>query len=73
MKAELEIALTALTIEEKTEVYTFLSPFVTPPSRDEDVSPDLLVELEKRLVLHRADPSGAVTLEQFKRRQFNVK
>ncbi len=58
MKAELEIALTALTIEEKT---------------DEDISPDLLAELDMRLTLHRKDTSSAITLEQFKRRQFNVK
>lgn len=73
MKAELETVLKALTIEEKTEVYTFLSPFVTPLSRDEDISPDVLVELEKRLAIHRADLSGAITLEQFKQRQFKVK
>lgn len=73
MKAELKIALTALTVEEKAEVYTFLTPLVTPPSQDEDIPTDLLADLEKRLAAHRANPSGAITQEQFKRREFSVK
>ena len=72
MKAALEKELSALSLEEKNEVVTYLMPFVTPPEGDE-ISPELLEMLELRLKEHRADPTGSITLEQFKNRQFGIR
>ena len=69
MKAALEKELSALSLEEKHEVVTYLMPFVTPPESDE-ISPELLEMLEQRLRDHRADPTGSITLEEFKNRHF---
>ena len=72
MKAALEKELSALSLEEKNEVVTYLMPFVTPPESD-DISPELLELLEQRLKQHRSDPTGSITLEQFKNRQFGIR
>jgi putative addiction module component (TIGR02574 family) len=69
MKAELEKELAALSLEEKNEVFTFLMPFVTP-GFDDEVPADLMAELERRLAAHEADPTGSITLEEFKKRRF---
>jgi len=63
MKAELEKELASLSFEEKNEVFNFLLPFVTPDA--DEISPELLAELENRLAAHRADPTGSMTLEEF--------
>lgn len=73
MKAELEKQLTGLSLEEKSEVVSFLMPFVTPTDDEDEVSPELMAELERRLEAHRADPSGSITLEEFKKRQFGAR
>lgn len=70
MKAELEKQLTGLSLEEKNEVFTYLLPFVTPGFDEEPIHPELLSELERRLAAHQADPSGSITLEEFKKRRF---
>jgi putative addiction module component (TIGR02574 family) len=70
MKAELEKELSELSLEEKNEVFTFLMPYVTPDFEDEPVSAELMEELERRLAAHKADPSGSITIEEFKQRQF---
>ncbi len=70
MKTELEHQLTGLSLEEKSEVVSFLMPFVSPAEDNEGISPELMAELDRRLEAHRADPSGAITLEQFKKREF---
>ena len=71
MKAELEKELAALSLEEKNEVFTFLMPFVTPNYEERyEVPGDLMAELERRLAAHVADPSGSITLEEFKKRSF---
>ena len=72
MKAALEKELSALSLEEKNEVVSYLMPFVTPPESD-DISPELLELLEQRLKQHRSDPTGCITLEQFKNRQFGIR
>lgn len=71
MKAALEKELSALSLEEKNEVVTFLMPFVTPTD-SEGISSEILEILENRLQEHRADPTGSITLEQFKNRQFGI-
>ena len=65
MKASLEKELSALSLEEKNEVFAYLMPFVTPDEESEEISPELMAELEKRLAAHRADPAGSMTLEEF--------
>ena len=71
MKVELEKELSALSLEEKNEVFTFLMPFVTPNYEEGyEVPADLMAELERRLAAHDADPSGSITLEEFKKRSF---
>ena len=71
MKAALEKELSALTLEEMNEVFTYLAPFVTPVD-DDAVSNELMAELEQRLVSHRSDPTGSITFEQFKNREFGI-
>jgi len=70
MKAELERQLTGLSLEEKNEVVSFLMPFVTPDFDEDPIHPELSSELERRLSVHLADPSGSITLEEFKKRRF---
>ncbi len=71
MKAALERELSALSFEEKAEVYTYLASFVIPPE-PENMAPELLAELEQRLAAHRLDSTGSITLEQFRNREFGV-
>ncbi len=72
MKAELAQKLIELSLEEKNEVFIFLMPYVTPPHEEDEISPELMAELERRFAEHRADPSGSITLEDFKSRRFSV-
>jgi hypothetical protein len=67
MKAELEQKLTELSLEEKTEVFSFLVPFVTPEFHELDSS-DLIKELEKRLEADINNPDAAISLEEFNKR-----
>ncbi len=67
MKAALEKELSALTLEEKNEVMTFLMPFVTPPE-NEEVSLELLEVLDRRLEEDDSNPQAAMTLDEFKGR-----
>ena len=48
MNASLQKELAALSIEEKAEVIDFLLPDVVK-AEDEEISPDLMAELERRL------------------------
>ena len=70
MKVELEHQLTRLSLEEKSEVVSFLMPFVSQDFEEDEISPELLSELDRRLEAHRANPTGSITLEQFKERKF---
>ncbi len=67
MKASLEKELSALSLEEKVEAYTYLAPFVTPPE-NEDISPELLEMLDRRLEEDERNPEAAMSLEEFKNR-----
>jgi hypothetical protein len=71
MKAALEKELSALTFEEKNEVFTYLAPFVTPVD-DDSISNELMEELEQRLVSHRSAQAGSITFEQFKNRELGI-
>lgn len=71
MNATLQKELSALSREEKAEVIDFLLPAVVAAD-DDEVSPELMAELERRIAEHEADPSGAITLEEFKARMFKV-
>jgi hypothetical protein len=71
MKAALEKELSALTLEEKNEVLNYLAPYAIP-DEDDSISSELMEELNKRLVSHRSDPAGSITLEQFKNREFGI-
>jgi hypothetical protein len=71
MKAALEKELSALTLEEKNEVLNYLAPYAIP-DEDDSISNELMEELNKRLVSHRSDPTGSITLEQFKNREFGI-
>lgn len=67
MKAALEKELSALSLEEMNEVFTFLMPFVTPEDGD-SISPELMVELESRIRGDELNPEAAMTFEDFKHR-----
>jgi hypothetical protein len=69
MNAELAQKLTELSLEGKSEVVSFLMPFVTP-NDDEEIESKLMNELETRIQEHRSNPSGSITFEEFKQRQF---
>jgi putative addiction module component (TIGR02574 family) len=66
MNATLQKELAALSREEKAEVIDFLLPAVVA-SDDEEISPELMAELERRIAEHEADPSGAITLEEWRK------
>lgn len=68
MKAELEKQLTGLSLEEKSEVVSFLMPFVTPELDDEPHSADLIKELEMRLEADKKNPGAAISLDEFNKR-----
>jgi hypothetical protein len=68
MKAELERELAALSLEEKNEAYTFLMPFVKPSEGGDEISPELLAELERRIQEDDQSPEAAMSLENFKLR-----
>jgi hypothetical protein len=65
MKAALEKELSALTLEEKNEVFTYLVPFVTPVD-DFSISPGLMTELNRRIEEDDKFPETAISFEQFK-------
>lgn len=67
MKAALEKELSALSLEEKNEVFTYLMPFVTPAD-DDSISPELRTELDRRLEEDDRNPEAAMSLEEFKNR-----
>ena len=67
MKASLEKELSALSLEEKNEVFTFLMPFVTP-ANDDSISPELMAELDARIREDDSNPEAALTFEDFKLR-----
>ncbi len=66
MKATLQNELTALSREEKAEVIDFLLPQIVG-DEDDDISPELMAELERRIDAHEKDPSGAMTLEEWRK------
>ena len=66
MNASLQKELAALSREEKAEIIDFLIPAVAG-SEDDDISPELMAELERRIAEHEADPSGAITLEEWRK------
>lgn len=65
MKAALEKELSALSLEEKAEVFSYLAPFVTPD--DEPISAELMAELERRLKEDEQHPERAMSLEEAKK------
>jgi hypothetical protein len=65
MKAELEKQLTGLSLEEKSEVVSFLMPFVTPEFDGEADSDALIKELEKRFEADKENPGAAISLDEF--------
>ncbi len=67
MKAALENELSALSLEEKNEVFTYLMPFVTPAD-DDSISSELMAELEARIREDDLNPEAAMTFEDFKHR-----
>jgi len=73
MNAALEKQLAALSLEEKAEVIEFLTPAVHGMHGHDadDISPDLLAELERRMDEDDADPSGGMSLEEFDARLRN--
>ncbi len=72
MNATLEKELDALSPEEKTEVIDFLLPSVVGSDNDE-ISTDLLAELERRDDAYEANPTGAMTLREFDKKWFGRK
>lgn len=66
MNAILQKELAALSIQEKAEIIDFLLPDVVR-AEDEEISPDLMEELERRIEAHQQDPSGAITLEEWRK------
>ena len=72
MNATLEKELTALSPEEKAEVIDFLLPEVVGNDNDE-ISADLLAELERRDDAYEANPTGAMTLREFDQKWFGKK
>lgn len=67
MNAELEKKLSGLSLEEKSEVVSYLMPLVTPPESDE-ISPELMKELKRRMLEDDLNPQAAMSLENFKLR-----
>ncbi len=63
MKDALLKELEALTPEEKREVFDYLSAEID--DEDSEIPPELMVELERRIAAHEADPSGAVSYEDW--------
>ena len=72
MNATLEKELNALSPEEKAEVIDFLLPDVVGNDNDE-ISAELLAELERRDDAYEANPAGAQTLREFDRKWFGKK
>ncbi len=68
MKAELEKQLSALSTDEKNEIFAYLMPFVTEDRDEETESPELIAELERRLAADKANPEAAISLEEFNQR-----
>ena len=66
MNTELEDKLLALSLTEKIEVYMYLMPFVTPDFNETEVSPELIMELERRVREDQANPEKAISFEDFK-------
>jgi len=71
MKAELKKELSALSLEEKSEVFTFLMPFVTLDG-DLDGSTELVDELERRLKADKLNPGNAVSFQDFNKRWAHI-
>lgn len=67
MNATLQKELAALSREEKAEVIDFLLPTVVG-AEDEEIPPELMAELERRIEEDEANPGGSITLEEFRRR-----
>lgn len=65
MKAALEKELSALTLEEKNEVFTYLVPFIMPVD-DFIISPELMTELNRRIEEDDKFPETAISLDQFR-------
>ena len=72
MNATLEKELTALSPEEKAEVIDFLLPEVVGNDNDE-ISAELLAELERRDDAYEANSTGAMTLREFDKKWFGKK
>jgi len=72
MKAELEKELSALSLEEKNEVFTFLMPLVTPDFEEEADSTELIEELERRLDSDKKNPEAAISFEEFNERWAHI-
>ena len=66
MKAALEKELSALTLEEKHEVFSYLAPFVTPD--DDSISDELMAELNRRIEEDNRNPEAAISFDEFKSR-----
>lgn len=66
MNATLKKELTALSVEEKAEVIDFLLPAVV--GAGDDISPDLLSELERRADECDRNPSAGLSLEEFEQK-----
>jgi putative addiction module component (TIGR02574 family) len=71
MKAELEKELSALSLEEKNEVFTFLMPYVTPDFEENEAT-ELMQELERRLEADKKKPGAAISLEEFNKRWAHI-
>ena len=71
MNATLEKELASLSVTEKAEVIDYLIPAVM--GADEEISPDLLAELERRDEAYEKNPTGGTTLEGFDRKWFGQK
>ena len=67
MNATLQKELAALSREEKAEVIDFLLPDVVG-AEDEEISPELLAELERRIDEDEANPGRSITLEEWRKR-----
>ena len=72
MNATLEKELNGLSPAEKAEVIDFLLPDVVGKDND-DISSELLAELERRDGAYEANPSGALTLREFDKKWFGKK
>ena len=61
-----------LVLKEKAEVIDFLLPGVVGNDNDE-ISAELLAELERRDDAYEANPTGAMTLREFDKKWFGKK